>query len=235
MHRPLVLIDADDTLWENYRWFVDVVDAWSRWMAERGVETARAVAALEACEDRNIPLTGYGSAPFVASLTDAWRELRPEADAAEAAGFADFARWAEAAIRGHPIVLLPGVDDALATMAPRARLVVFTKGREDEQMSKVQRSGIAHRFEGATVVREKHVDAYVEECARRGCAPDAAWMVGNSARSDVNPARRAGLRTIHVPHPAPWHRDEEPFVDVGVPTLVARTFADVPRLLGLDG
>ncbi len=81
------------------------------------------------------------------------------------------------------------------------------------------------------VVADKHVEAFVRECVRHGAEPSRAWMVGNSARSDVNPARRAGLRTVHVPHAAPWHRDEEPLVDVGLPTLVARTFADVPALV----
>ena len=234
--RPLVLVDADDTLWENYRFFADVIDAWARWMNDRGVETTRAVAALEACEDRNIPRTGYGAAPFVASLRDAWVELLPDDDRAERAtedaDFHTFARWAEQTIRNHPIVVLPVVADALAAMAPRARLVLFTKGREDEQLAKFERSGLARHFVAARVVADKHADVFVEECARHGAAPAASWMIGNSARSDVNPARRAGMRTVHVPHASPWHRDEEPLLASGLPTLVARSFADVPRLIG---
>ena len=229
--RPLVLVDADDTLWENFRFFADVIDAWARWMATLGVPSGRAVATLEACEDRNIPHAGYGAAPFVASLRDAWCELCPGAGAAETGAFDDLARWAEASIRSHPIVLLPGVGEALADLAPRARLILFTKGREDEQIAKLARSGLAHHFHGARVVREKHADVYAEECALHRVAPDEAWMIGNSAHSDINPARRAGMRTVHVPHPAPWHRDEEPLVGDGIPTLVARSFADVPAFV----
>ena len=98
--RPLVLVDADDTLWENYRFFADVIDAWARWMNDRGVETTRAVAALEACEDRNIPRTGYGAAPFVASLRDAWVELLPD-DPEQAAP-----RGRALQVRGGPLVLI---------------------------------------------------------------------------------------------------------------------------------
>lgn len=112
---------------------------------------------------------------------------------------------------------------------PRARLVLFTKGREDEQRAKFERSGLAHHFHAARVVRDKGIEEFVRVCEEHDAAVERSWMVGNSARSDVNPARRAGLRTIHVPHSAPWHRDEEPLVSVGPPTLVARTFADVPR------
>jgi putative hydrolase of the HAD superfamily len=229
--RPLVLVDADDTLWENYRFFAEVVDEWARWIAARGVPSERAVAVLEACEDRNIPRTGYGSAPFMASLRDAFFELRPDADAEEIRDFSEMADRAQDELRDHRIDLLPGVAEGLAALASRARLVLFTKGREDEQLAKLERSGLAPHFTAARVVAEKHVEAYAEECARHRAEPSAVWMVGNSARSDVNPARRAGMRTVHVPHPAPWHRDIEPLVQAGIPTLVARDFADVPHLV----
>jgi putative hydrolase of the HAD superfamily len=230
-HLPLVLVDADDTLWENYRFFADVVASWARWMEARGVAAERAVATLEACEDRNIPRTGYGAAPFVASLREAFFELRPDASVHEAGEFTELADRAEDSIRNHPIELLPGVADAIASMSHHARLVLFTKGQEAEQVAKLERSGLARHFQGARVVADKHVDAYVAECARHRAEPGQAWMVGNSARSDVNPARLAGMRTVHVRHAAPWHRDEEPLVEHGPPTLVARTFADVPRLV----
>lgn len=230
-HLPLVLVDADDTLWENNRYFTRVLEAWAAFMASCGVDTARAVTTLESCEDRNIPHTGYGAAPFVASLREAYFELRPDASRAEAGAFGDLAIWAEDAIRSHPIELLSGVADALGEMAPHARLVVFTKGDDAEQRAKVERSGLAHLFHGVRVVPEKHAGVYAHECEQRRTAAHLAWMVGNSARSDVNPARRAGLRTVHVPHPSPWHRDIEPLEDAGPSTLVARTFADVPRLV----
>jgi putative hydrolase of the HAD superfamily len=224
-------VDADDTLWENYRWFADVVAAWARWMEERGVAAARATATLEECEERNIPLPGYGSAPFAASLREAHEILRPDAPAAECRASREFTEWAEGTIRNHPIQLLPGVEEACAALAHRVRLVLFTKGCEDEQLAKFERSGLAPHFRGARVVAEKRIEDFLAACAEHGADPADSWMVGNSARSDVNPARRAGLRTIHVPHPAPWHRDEEPLVAAGPPTLVARNFADVPRYL----
>lgn len=229
--RTLVLVDADDTLWENYRFFSDVIAEWARWMAARGVPPARAIATLEEVEDRNIPRSGYGSAPFVTSLRETFFALLPDAGKADVREFSAFADSAEASLRDHEIQLLHGVEAALDELAARCSLVLFTKGRADEQLAKLARSGVAHRFDDARVVAEKHVEAFAAECVRRHADPAQTWMVGNSARSDINPARRAGLRTIHVPHPAPWHRDEETLVDAGPATLVARTFADVPHLL----
>lgn len=229
--RLLVLVDADDTLWENTASFTEAVDLWTGWMARCGVPEAEATRALEAAEDRNIPRTGYGAAPFAASVADAFAALRPVASDAERAAHADLVIRIEMHVRSHPITLLRGVEDGLASLAAGARLVVVTKGQADEQTAKVARSGLAHRFEAVEVVREKTPQVYAEICARRGAEPSRTWMVGNSPRSDINPARRAGLRTILVPHAAPWHRELEPLCEGGFETEVVATFADVPRVV----
>lgn len=224
----IVFVDADDTLWENYRWFAAVIAEWTGVLARHGVDPARAEATLHAVEDRNIPVTGYGAAPFVRSVVEAFHELVPLADHATRDDVAHFARRAEATIRAHPIELLPGVADAVPALAARARVVVMTKGEDDEQRAKVERSGLGRWFSGVRVVREKHVDAYVEAARAFGAAPSSCWMVGNSPASDVNPALAAGFRAVLVPHPAPWHRDAAP---LDPRALRAVTFADVPRLV----
>lgn len=221
----VVFVDADDTLWENYRWFRAVIDEWKQVLARHGVAPAAAEAALHAVEDRNIPRTGYGAAPFVRSAVEAFHLLVPHADRATREDVAGFARRAEATIRSHAIELLPGVAGGVPRLAALGRLVVLTKGQDDEQVAKFERSGLARWFEGVRVVREKDVAAYLGACEAWSADPTRSFMVGNSVTSDVNPAARAGLRAVHVPHPAPWHRDE------GAPdprALRVRSFAEVP-------
>jgi len=224
----IVFVDADDTLWENYRFFATVIDEWMRVLAGHGVDPARAEATLHAVEDRNIPRTGYGAAPFVRSVVEAFHELVPHADAATRLDVARFAERAETTIRAHPIELLPGVADAVPRIAARRRVVVMTKGQDDEQRAKVERSGLAEFFADVRVVAEKDAAAYADAARAFGASPSACWMIGNSPRGDVNPALAAGLSAVLVPHPAPWHRDLAPLDPCA---LVARSFADVPRLV----
>jgi putative hydrolase of the HAD superfamily len=233
MTRGIVFVDADDTLWENYRWFQQVLDEWVAMVAPLGVDAATALATLHATEDRNIPHTGYGAAPFVRSVVEAFHALAPHADHAARDAMAHFARRAEASIRHHPIELLPGVAEALPLLARASRVVVLTKGQQDEQTAKVERSGLAQWLHGVRVVAEKDPAAYTAAVAAFDARPGDCWMVGNSPRSDVNPALAAGLRAVWVPHPAPWHRDAAP-VDADAAS-VARTFADVPRLVAGAG
>jgi putative hydrolase of the HAD superfamily len=228
---PLVFVDADDTLWENNRYFTAVLDEWAQLMARLGTDPVRALAVLEAEEDRSIPVHGYGAVPFAASLHRAFGDLVPRAPAAVRSTLRAFAERAEASIRDHPIDLLPGVAEGLERLAERARVVVLTKGQDEEQRAKVARSGLGRYLTAVRVVVEKSVRTYAEAAARFDAQPGACWMVGNSPRSDVNPARRAGLRTVYVPHPAPWHRDLEPLLEEGPECHVATTFADVPGLI----
>jgi putative hydrolase of the HAD superfamily len=227
-HDGIVFVDADDTLWENYRWFQAVLDDWVRVLAGHGVDGDRALATLHATEDRNIPVTGYGAAPFLRSAVEAFHLLVPHADHATRIDVAHFAKAAEASIREHPIELLPGVRDGIPALAAWGRGVVMTKGQEDEQRAKVERSGLSRWLAGVRVVGEKDPAAYVAAAREFGVSPSRCWMVGNSPASDVNPALAAGLRAVHVPHPAPWHRDAGA---VDPRALVARSFADVPGLV----
>ncbi len=227
----IVFVDADDTLWENNVWFTRAIERWAAHLARLGVDPDVAVAELHAEEDRNIPRHGYGSAPFAHSLRGAFARLVAAPTTTIAAEFTGLVTELERAIRDHPIELLPGVVEGLEQLAAERRVVVLTKGQRDEQEAKVRRSGLERWLHGVRVVDEKDVVTYFAAAQAYGAAPAQCWMVGNSPRSDVNPARRAGLRTVHVPHPAPWHRDAEPFVAEGVATRVARSFADVPRLV----
>ena len=227
----IVFVDADDTLWENFRWFQDVLDEFAQIMAAQGVAAEVATATLHAVEDRNIPILGYGAAPFLRSVVETFHLLAPLAIHAERNEIAHFAKRAEATIRSHPIELLPGVREALPVLAARTRVVVLTKGEPEEQTGKVDRSGLRPWLHAVRVLREKDVAAYEATAREFDVDPGRCWMVGNSPSSDVNPALAAGFRAVHVPHPAPWHRDVGP---VDPRAIVVRTFADVPAVV-LDG
>jgi len=37
-------------------------------------------------------------------------------------------------------------------------------------------------------------------------------MIGNSPRSDINPAMKIGLNAVYIPHPQTWTLEHEPVV-----------------------
>ena len=44
---------------------------------------------------------------------------------------------------------------------------------------------------------------------RRRSTATRTFMIGNSPRSDINPALRAGLRAVFIPHPHTWELEHE--------------------------
>ena len=103
-----------------------------------------------------------------------------------------------------PMEVIEGVPETLVYLAARHELTLFTKGHPEEQTLKIDRSGLGVHFEHAAIVREKDADAYRSLVTERGMEPVRAWMIGNSPKSDVNPALEAGLNAVFVPHAHTW-------------------------------
>ncbi|MFE5582867.1 HAD family hydrolase [Kitasatospora sp. NPDC056531] len=203
MHTDQTLVfDADDTLWENNVLFERAIDGFlDRVCAPAEREATRAL--LDRIEAANAAALGYGAAVFRQSLADCLQHLN--ADRTPTA--TELARIDELLTpltdRGA-IELIPGVADTLTALAARHRLLLLTKGDQDEQRAKVAASTIDHHFRGIHIVAEKSVDTYRQLTAELGLDPERTWMIGNSPKSDIAPARRAGLRTVFIPHEHTW-------------------------------
>jgi putative hydrolase of the HAD superfamily len=85
----------------------------------------------------------------------------------------------------------------------------LTKGDQEVQTSKVVRSGLGHFFDGVHVVSEKNAQVIQDLLNQYGLNPDRTWMVGNSPRSDINPALKAGVGAIYIPHVSTWDLEQE--------------------------
>jgi putative hydrolase of the HAD superfamily len=196
-----LLVDADDTLWENNVYFDSVIGRTAERLTTYGVPEARTREALLAIERQRTRAHGYGSINFGASLEVLCDHVGVGASIDE---LRPFLRAEIAALRRKRLEILPDVPDTLAYLRRRHRLVLFTKGNHDEQWDKVQRSGLRDLFHQVDVVREKDQGAYADATRRLGVRPEHAWMIGNSPKSDILPARAAGLGAVFVPHPGTW-------------------------------
>ena len=205
--RPQTLLfDADDTLWENNVYFEGAISAFISYLDHRVHTPEEVRERLNACERLTIGQHGYGVKSFQRSLLQCFEQLADEPITAEK--HARIVSFTEA-IASREVELLPEVEPTLRTLAERHRLLLLTKGDRDEQLGKLQRSGLRKYFIGAEVPPEKNVSMYRELAARYRCDPETTWMVGNSPRSDVNPAMAAGLNAVFIPHHLTWALEHE--------------------------
>ena len=54
-------------------------------------------------------------------------------------------------------------------------------------------------------MKEKDAATYARLVEERRLDPARTWMIGNSPKSDINPALAAGLNAVYIPHDRTWH------------------------------
>ncbi len=196
-----LLIDADDTLWENNIYFERAIAAFISYLNHHEYSPTEVRQTLNAVERETILAHGYGLPSFTRSLLETFQRLSPEPMNEEkrqrVIGFAN-------SISEQEIELLPNVEETLRELASRHRLILMTKGDHAEQADKVQRSGLASRFSAVEIVAEKDPATYQSVIARHQISPQTAWMIGNSPKSDINPALVVGLHAVFLFHKDTW-------------------------------
>lgn len=223
--RPVLAFDADDTLWFNEHNYRKTEQDFCRYFAGIGTPEENYRALMELERDWMLPRFGYGARAFTLTMTECAvrlkenrirREAGLAADAPLPAGLAVRAALTPEEIRtvsGFGEYLMTPHIDLPDTVAPllgrlrdsgRYRLVLATKGDLQEQMDKLDASGLEPYFDYIQVMVEKDERNYLRLCRQTGCPPERLTMVGNSFRSDIIPVLRIGGRACYIPSRFTW-------------------------------
>jgi putative hydrolase of the HAD superfamily len=203
-----LIFDADDTLWDSNVYFLEAEAEFYELLCGSKICSRDDVrAAIRRHELDIIAEVGYGRAPYVRALHRVVIDLLPAHHheplriEVERIGNRLLARHCE---------LLPEVEATLRELGSRHRLFLFTKGQPHEQMAKLERAGLRNLFNRVGIPVEKNATAYALLLAQAELEPSRTFMIGNSPRSDINPAIRAGLRgAVFIPHPHTWELEHE--------------------------
>jgi putative hydrolase of the HAD superfamily len=206
MTRQHLIVDADDTLWENNIYFEKAFDDFFEYLGHSHLAAAEVRAVLDEIEMANARIHGYGSLNFGRNLRQCFERLSErgagEEDLRTVMGFAE-------RILEQPLEVIEDVPETLAYLAERHELTLFTKGHGEEQKLKIDRSGLGGYFAHTAIVKEKDAAAYTRLAEERGMDPAQTWMIGNSPKSDINPALAAGLNAVFVPHERTWSLERQ--------------------------
>jgi putative hydrolase of the HAD superfamily len=226
MTRQFLIMDADDTLWENNIYFERAFEEFVRFLDHSSMTPREVRDVLDEIEDANNKIHGYGSHNFARNLRQCYahlaeREVREE-DLRMAMGFAE-------RILECPMEVIEGVPETLEYLSLRHDLTLFTKGHPEEQRLKIGRSGLGVFFGHTAIVNEKDAEAYRKLVRDRGMDAARTWMIGNSPKSDVNPALEAGLNAVFVPHAHTWVLEKQQIREGAGRLLVVERFGDLRK------
>jgi putative hydrolase of the HAD superfamily len=221
-----LLIDADDTLWENNVYFEKAIAEFISFLNHHTYSPVEVREVLNDVERDCIVSHGYGLHSFAHALAQTFERLSVEPITPELRqrinGFAH-------AIAEHPVEFLPEVPETLQYLAGRHHLILLTKGAIAEQSGKVDRSGIKDYFAAVEIVVEKNAETYRDVITKYELSGSSTWMIGNSPRSDINPALAVGLNAVFVPHEGTWILEHEEVMAAEPPLrlLIVQKFADL--------
>lgn len=201
-----LLIDADDTLWENNIYFERAIAAFISYLDHKKYTREQVREKLNEVERENVREHGYGLVSFRRALATCFERLTTAPMTPEKhERIMSFAQ----SIADEEIQLLDGVAETLPQLASRHRLILMTKGNQAEQADKLARSGLGEHFTAVEVPKEKDPEAYRAVCGKYELTPHTTWMIGNSPRSDINPALACGLHAVYIHHPHTWVLEHE--------------------------
>jgi len=209
MRRHTLLIDADDTLWENNVFFEKLIEDFISLVESVGYTRQYVRHILNETERKNIRQYGYGVRSFGRSLEETYMKLA-EHQAKRETLAQIHSRIVQ--LESTPPTILDGVPETLAYLTQRHPLILFTKGEPAEQAAKVEKSGLQGFFEFIEIVPEKDSQTYGALIHKHKIVKTHAWMIGNSPRSDINPAMKIGLNAVYIPHQHTWQLEHEPVV-----------------------
>jgi putative hydrolase of the HAD superfamily len=224
-----LLIDADDTLWENNVYFERTIADFIERLNHQHLSPREVRLFLNDVERETILERGYGSHSFAHSLVTCFERLAAQPITPELHEFI----WGFAhRVATADLELISGVPETLEYLNRRGHhMVVMTKGNITEQTGKVERSGLRDYFAAVEIVAEKTACTYQEIVAKYQFDRESTWMVGNSPKSDINPALAAGINAVFVPHDNTWileHETVNPAPE-GTQLLQVERFSDLQQ------
>ncbi len=223
-----LLIDADDTLWENNIYFERAIADFITFLDHKTHTPDGVRGVLWEVERETIRQHGYGMHSFANALVGCFERLSVDPvtpvlhDEIKAIAYK---------IAEHPMEILPEVPETLADLSQRHKLFMVTKGNVTEQTGKLERSGLTKHFTAVEILSEKNAPAYCGIVDKYSLLHERTWMIGNSPSSDINPAIAAGIHAVFVPHHNTWELERGEIIPNGDRKLLhVQTFGQLREI-----
>jgi putative hydrolase of the HAD superfamily len=204
MNLKVIAFDADDTLFVNEPYFQETEQKFcalmSDYLSQQGLSQE-----LFRVEIANLELYGYGIKGYILSMIEAAMRISNNTISIEI--IQKIIEYGKELLQ-KPIELLDGVEETLAALHGKYKLIVATKGDLKDQQRKLHDSGLGHYFHHIEVMADKQDINYQKLLKRLEIAPSEFFMIGNSLKSDVLPVLKIGGYAVHIPFHTTWEHEK---------------------------
>lgn len=207
-NRPVLIFDGDDTLWRTMPLYDEAKRQFFHLMRTQGFAAEAVEKYFEERDRSNIKSLGFSRRRFGLSMLQTYRQFaRVHRRAINKSIDRQIITIRNEIFDARP-KLAPFARAVLESLASRNRLVLLTKGTKRVQLHRVSSSGLRRFFERIFVVKDKNNATFKQLLHTLKANPSNAWSVGDSLRSDINPAIRRGLNVVWIPN-RNWRYEED--------------------------
>ncbi|HEX8576633.1 MAG TPA: HAD family hydrolase [Flavobacterium sp.] len=204
MAYKIIAFDADDTLFVNEPYFQETEQKFCALMSDY-LSHQSLSQELFKTEIANLNLYGYGIKGYTLSMIEAAMKISNHTiSLAIVEKIIEFGKE----LLQKPIELLEGVEETLAALSIKYKLIVATKGDLLDQRRKLHNSGLGRYFHHIEVMSEKKEKDYQDVLQRLEIQAEDFLMIGNSLKSDVLPVLAIGGHAVHIPFHTTWEYEK---------------------------
>jgi putative hydrolase of the HAD superfamily len=225
-----LIFDADDTLWENNIHYIKAAEDFADLITQLGLKKEKIELDFQTLEKSVVKEKGYGSKNYLFILRTLFDQYNSGNKNDKL--ISHFERICEE-FEQHlhlPPKVFPPVPLILNQLKKKYPLYVLTKGNIEEQKRKLEKSSLLKYFQKAFVETEKDIGTYRRILSNNHWTANEVCMIGNSPKSDINPALRLGMCAVLVPYQHTWVLEEEPLEPNRDRLKIVESFADLPSL-----
>jgi putative hydrolase of the HAD superfamily len=209
--RRAVIFDLDDTLVDTSHVYWLSRSAFLDTMVAAGFERSEVLGRFEEIDSRHILQQGYVPERYERSMLATYVELCSVENARPAPEVIAQIAVAGGIVRDVVPEIIPGAVELVEGARALGYIsVLLTRGIDVVQQRKLDTHALRHHFEFVEIVSKKDGDTIAGVIAKIGIQAEDCWVVGDSIKSDVNPAIQAGANAIlylYTHHSYYWRQE----------------------------
>jgi len=131
---------------------------------------------------------------------------------------------------------LPGAIPVLEKVAKHYNVAIITKGNNAHQVDKLRVASCLRFARKVVAMRTKDYEEWERKLTSRVGVPverrHTSWVIGDSIKSDINPALRLGFNAIHIPAEN-WAFETAHYIKASTKLMVVKNIKEVLEHLPL--
>lgn len=215
-----IIFDGDDTLWQTQILYDQAKERFYSLMNDQGFDHQTVSTKLNEIDLKNTKTFGFSKQRFPHSMKEVYEYFC--VTKSMVADPVILERVYEIGISPFQSTpqLMDDAKEVLKTLKKSFSIYLYTGGDPDVQTSKIQELELTQYFKAIYICDRKTEIELKNILEEQSLNVDRVWMIGNSLKSDINPALRLGVKCIWVQSHT-WEYDNEVLLETNVPKVDA--------------